>query len=99
MHKYYARTSVDLQFRIGRGKMNSLAIALLSATLCAFVAGQNLVLLGGNLRGDNIQLWNKMVDLAVGFALLVYAYSLEFLETNEDIIRELHNYWFTFVIN
>ncbi|EFX76327.1 hypothetical protein DAPPUDRAFT_306257 [Daphnia pulex] len=28
--------------------------------------GQNLVLIGGNLRNDNTQIWNKMVDLAGG---------------------------------
>ncbi|KAI9564893.1 hypothetical protein GHT06_008634 [Daphnia sinensis] len=35
-------------------------------TFLSFTVGQNLVLIGGNLRDDNTKVWNKMVQLAGG---------------------------------
>lgn len=46
--------------------------AILIATVLSLTVGQNLVLIGGNLRDDNTQVWNKMVELAVSLFTIFY---------------------------
>jgi hypothetical protein len=41
------------------------SVIIISISWFTLTVGQNLVLIGGNLRNDNTQIWNKMVDLAV----------------------------------
>lgn len=38
---------------------------IFTAWLLTLTVGQNLVLIGGNLREDNTPVWDKMVKLAV----------------------------------
>ncbi len=38
----------------------------------SLIATQHLVLLGGNLKDDNAQIWNEMIELAVSFLLLLF---------------------------
>jgi len=45
--------------------MCRLISSIIISTWFTLTVGQNLILIGGNLRSDNAQIWNKMVDLAV----------------------------------
>lgn len=42
-------------------------IGIILSTLVTLTVGQNLVLIGGNLRDNNTAVWNKIIELAVSY--------------------------------
>ncbi len=42
-------------------------IGIILSTLVTLAVGQNLVLIGGNLRDNNTVVWNKIIELAVSY--------------------------------
>lgn len=45
--------------------MRPVCLLIVLATVVSWTAGQYLVLLGGNLKDTNTNVWNQMVTLAV----------------------------------
>ena len=59
-----------------------LFVIVLSTFLITLTAGQNLVLIGGNLRDDNDVVWNTIIGLAVSLHL----FSFPFVQVSRTIL-------------